>query len=123
LSGRGLCDELITCPEESYRLCCVVVCDLETSRIGAPYIYDISRLRVKGIFGVRNLQEQYRQCTYNGKLRSVSAAIVAEEKQWILHILSVCICSLRYPTCNAPYCYLWSVPLYNIFSHLINDTI
>ena len=39
LSGRGICDELITRPEESYRLCCVVVCDLETSRIGAPYIY------------------------------------------------------------------------------------
>jgi len=39
LSGRGLCDELITRPEESYRLWCVVVCDLETSRIGAPYIY------------------------------------------------------------------------------------
>ena len=47
LSGRGLCDELITRPEESSRLCCVVVCDLETSRMGAPYIYDISRLRVK----------------------------------------------------------------------------
>jgi len=46
LSGRGLCDELITRPEESYRLCCVV-CGLETSRMGAPYIYDISRLRVK----------------------------------------------------------------------------
>jgi len=46
LSGRGLCDELITRPEESYRLCCVVVCDLETLRMGAPYIYDISRLRV-----------------------------------------------------------------------------
>jgi len=29
------------------------VCDLETSRIGAPYIYDLSRLRVK--FG--NLKE------------------------------------------------------------------
>ena len=28
LSGRGLCDELITLPEESYRLWCVVVCDL-----------------------------------------------------------------------------------------------
>jgi len=39
LSGRGLCDELITRPEESYRLWCVVVCDLETSRIGAPYTY------------------------------------------------------------------------------------
>ena len=51
LSGRGLSDELITRPEESYRLWCVVVCDLETSRIGAPYIYiyiyDISSLRVK----------------------------------------------------------------------------
>ena len=50
LSGRGLCDELITRPEESYRPWCVVVCDLETSRMGAPYIYDISRLRVKYIF-------------------------------------------------------------------------
>ena len=46
LSGRGLCDELITRTEESYRLCCVVVCDLETSRMGAPYIFDISSLRV-----------------------------------------------------------------------------
>jgi len=46
LSGRGLCDELITRPEESYRLCCVFVCDLETSRMGAPYIYDINHLRV-----------------------------------------------------------------------------
>ena len=31
----------------AYRLWCVVVCDLETSRMGAPYIYDISNLRVK----------------------------------------------------------------------------
>jgi hypothetical protein len=49
LSGRGLCDELITRPEESYQLCCVVVCDLETSRIGAPYIYDIRSLRVNDL--------------------------------------------------------------------------
>ena len=60
LSGRGLCVELITRPEESYRRWCVVVCDLETSRMGAPcsiyiyiythiyiYIYDIISLRVK----------------------------------------------------------------------------
>jgi len=46
LSGRGLCDELITRPEESYRLCRVVVCDLETSRIGAPYIYNVRLLRI-----------------------------------------------------------------------------
>ena len=37
LSGRGLCDELITRPEESYRLCCVV-CDLETSNRCSIYI-------------------------------------------------------------------------------------
>jgi hypothetical protein len=32
LSGRGLCDGLITCPEESYRLWRIVVCDKETSK-------------------------------------------------------------------------------------------
>jgi len=32
LSGRGLCDELITRPEESYQLW-YVVCDLETTKI------------------------------------------------------------------------------------------
>ena len=31
LSGRGLCDGLITRPEESYRMWCVVVCDQEIS--------------------------------------------------------------------------------------------
>ena len=61
LSGRVLCDELITRPEESYRLCCVVVCDLETSKMGAPYIYiyiyiyDISRLRIKEFCTTRPL--------------------------------------------------------------------
>jgi len=63
LSGRGLCDELISRPEDSYRLWCVVVCDLETSRIGAVslslsfyiyiyiyiYIYDISSIRVNDL--------------------------------------------------------------------------
>jgi len=37
LSGRGLCDELITRPEESYRLWSVVVCDLETLIIRGPW--------------------------------------------------------------------------------------
>jgi hypothetical protein len=36
LSGRGLCDELITLPDEPYRLWCVVVCDLEISRTRKP---------------------------------------------------------------------------------------
>ena len=37
LSDRSLCDELITRPEESYRLWCVVVCDIETSRMRRPW--------------------------------------------------------------------------------------
>jgi len=37
LSGRGSCDELITRTEESYRLYCVVVCDLETSWMRRPW--------------------------------------------------------------------------------------
>jgi hypothetical protein len=32
LSGRSLCDRLITRPEESYRMWRVVVCDQETSK-------------------------------------------------------------------------------------------
>jgi hypothetical protein len=32
VSGRGLCDEMITSPEEFYRLWCVV-CDLETTKL------------------------------------------------------------------------------------------
>ena len=83
LSGRGLCDELIARPQVSYRLCCVVVCDLETSRIGAPYIYiyiyDISSLRVKhqgkknfknSLFSVAKLLKTLRACVW-GLVRTV----------------------------------------------------
>jgi len=38
LSGRGLCDELITRPENSYRLWCVIVCDPETSSMRRPWL-------------------------------------------------------------------------------------
>jgi len=37
LSGRGLCDGLITRPEESYWLWCVVLCDLETVWMWRPW--------------------------------------------------------------------------------------
>jgi hypothetical protein len=50
-----------------------------------------------------------------------STAFVAVEKQYVLHILSVC-----YPEWNAhaPYCQLWPARLYSIFRHyLINGTI
>jgi hypothetical protein len=34
LSGRGICVGMITHPEESYRVWCVVVCDHESSIMG-----------------------------------------------------------------------------------------
>jgi len=37
LSGRGLCVALITRPEQSYRLWCVVVFDLGSSRTTIPW--------------------------------------------------------------------------------------
>jgi hypothetical protein len=36
-------------------------------------------------------KQQERQCTYNKILRCVCATIVAVEKQWVLHNLSVCV--------------------------------
>ena len=43
LSGRGLCVELITRPEEPYRLWCVVVCDLESSWMRTPWPWGLLR--------------------------------------------------------------------------------
>ena len=37
LSPRCLYNELITHPEESYRMWCIVVCDLETSKLRRPW--------------------------------------------------------------------------------------
>jgi hypothetical protein len=37
LLGRGLCDVLITRPEETLRMFCVNVCDIETSWIRRPW--------------------------------------------------------------------------------------
>ena len=66
--------------------------------------------------------QQYLLCAYNITLRRARAV----EKRWVLHNLSVCICSVRYQACNehAPYFHLWLAPLYNIFQpFLTNGTI
>jgi hypothetical protein len=70
-------------------------------------------------------REKYLQCTCDVTLRGVRANFVVVAKQYN-HIFRVCVCSLRYPACNAhaPYCCLWPVRLYNIFSHyFIKSTI
>jgi len=46
LSGRGLCDELITRPEESYRLRCVVVCGLGNLMNEEPYPINVIELNI-----------------------------------------------------------------------------
>ena len=46
LSGRGLWDQLITCPEESYRLWCVVVRDLENLMSEEPYTINVIELNI-----------------------------------------------------------------------------
>jgi hypothetical protein len=116
LSGRGLCDGLITRPEVSYRLWRVVVCDQETSK---------SR-RLKPATGLWIIQPQWvvtpgKQtankldlygCVWSTNLHLMKKN-TTEQYHPRLHILSVCVCvclcvcSLRYPACIAhvPYCH------------------
>jgi hypothetical protein len=69
LSGRDTCDELITRPNESYRLWCVVVCDLKTLCMRRPKsaFGCNAKVRVSGktkyelilLHGVYGLQQVY----------------------------------------------------------------
>ena len=47
LSGRGFCDGLITRPEESYRLWCVAVCDLENLKYEEAIAHDWAASAIK----------------------------------------------------------------------------
>jgi len=46
LSGRVLCDGLITRPEESYRLWCVIVCDPENLMNEESYPINVTELNI-----------------------------------------------------------------------------
>ena len=81
LSGRGLCDGLITRPEESYRLWCVVVCDQETSKTR----------RLKHTTGLWKIQPQWvvtpgRQKTTNNSLR-IGLWLYASQNKYLLFIV------------------------------------
>jgi len=57
LSGRGLCDGLITRPEESYRLWSVFVCHLETSIMRRPWpTGGLSRPKRTNCVGLPNIR-------------------------------------------------------------------
>jgi hypothetical protein len=85
LSGRGPCDKLITRPEESYRLRCVVVCDLDTSCIRKPCptggccsrykqtnkhngmssIKLVIASQVRSVIQYKNLKPKFLKCNFN----------------------------------------------------------
>jgi hypothetical protein len=60
LSVRGLCDRLITRPEESYRLWLVVVCDQETLNEEAKPCYGAVENTTKRVVTSRK-QKQHQQ--------------------------------------------------------------
>jgi hypothetical protein len=95
--GRGLCDELIARPEEAYRMWYVVVCDLETSRICTPYIYDICTLRVKyqKNSSSTNWESVYSNLTYTF---SVKCTCLSYEHAKLINSVNALIMTTT-PTC------------------------
>ena len=79
-SGRGLCDELISRPEESYRLWCVVVCDLETSWMRSPWL--------TGGCCSKNKQTTKIICFYYNFFHSAYAALLIHFYEGVLTIVS-----------------------------------
>jgi hypothetical protein len=118
LSGRGLCDELITRPEESFRLWCVVVCDLETSRMRRPW----------PVLGRSDTANKKHYLIYVGRYTSVSilidiiysshtllGAFAKLRKATNSFVMSVHL-SVRLPVC--PHGTIW-LPLDKFSSNLI----
>ena len=77
---------------------------------------------------LQNYQHKDTQCLCNAILRCVPASIVVVEKAIsITYSVCVCVCvcicvgSPSYPASNAhaPYCHLWPIRLYYIFSHYL----
>jgi len=116
LSRTGLCNELITRLEESYRQWCVVVCDLETSRMRRPWPALGRSVKEKkdcldfnindGLHTVEKCMfEQDKQWTYNVTLRRVRVIAVAVGKQY--YKFWVYVYSLKYTACIVyPSCYV-----------------
>jgi hypothetical protein len=73
-------------------------------------------------FDFKNKQDW--QYTYNLTLRLLFATIVAVEKQYILHIVSVCVALFMQHAMSLRHSHLCPTPLYSIFfilSHKLHD--
>ena len=84
LPGIGLCDGLITRPEESYRLWCVVVCDLETSsRMRMPW----PALGCRAIGGKKNCVRNEQVLHRFKEERNILLTVQQRKANWIGYIL------------------------------------
>jgi len=72
LSGRGLCDGMITRPEEFYRLWRVVVCDQETSNEEAKARYRSVKIQPQWVVTPRKQTNKQTNC-YNDSNEYVSS--------------------------------------------------
>jgi len=142
LSGRGLCDELITRPEESYRLCCVAVCNLETSWKRRPWptgvllwqkkLIKYLRLRWRNgnyKLNIRNKEQIGNVLACNVPMRRVCVAIVSVGKAINITSLRMCVCILvlvmRHAKCILSASYfiaIYSLPRSTIFFRVISLT-
>jgi hypothetical protein len=81
-------------------------------------------LRERGHFQKLSVDKKIINVTRNIQARSYNHFCLGKSNKY--YIFWVWVCSSRYPACNAhaPYCHLWSAPLYNIFPYFfINGTI
>jgi len=109
------CDKLITRPEESYRLWCVVVCDLETSRMRRPwpalgrssatkkkYLYEAQHVSGDTTPIIRSLKLHWqplvlRRCKVVGRVVAGNSQRPATTRPTILYVSKTrgCQCSFR----------------------------
>jgi len=83
LSGRDLCDELITCPQQSYLLWCVDVCDIENSWMMRPWPTGGCNEKKK-ILILKPIVQNDTEATWNCKGR-VNCSLLTQ----CLHVLTV----------------------------------
>jgi hypothetical protein len=100
LSGRGLCDGLITRPEESYRLWCVVVCNLETSWIRRPWPNGgLSRQKQTNVVPKHiNISQTYVICSHLLFIISLRAAFRQRDSNTEPLTCQFAACSLPHQT-------------------------